>query len=67
MGENAQKLHWNENGLENGSELLEDIATVAASFDPVVPVTALDVDRYIGRWYQVIQLRLVPPFPVLPR
>eukprot|EP00904_Undaria_pinnatifida_P005937 jgi/Undpi1/2473/HiC_scaffold_13.g05852.m1 len=52
MGENAQKLHWNENGLENGSELLEDIATVAASFDPVVPVTALDVDRYIGRWYQ---------------
>lgn len=63
MGENAKKLRWNENGLEDGSELLEDIATVAASLDPVVPVTALDVNRYTGRWYQVIYLRLVAPLP----
>lgn len=73
MGENVHKLDWGgedeevalayENVLEYSSELMEEGATVTESFEPVVPVTTLDVDRYTGRWYQVIHLRLAAPLP----
>lgn len=73
MGENGHKLDWGgedeeiasgyESGLEYASDLTEEGARVAAPFEPVVPVTALDVDRYTGRWYQVIHLRLAALLP----
>lgn len=71
MGESGHKLDWGGedeeitfgygSGLEYASDLKEEGARVAASFEPVVPVTTLDVDRYTGRWYQVIHLRLAAP------
>lgn len=53
MGENDHKLDWGgeDEEVDSGYDM-EDGAETAASFEPVVPVTALDVDRYTGRWYQ---------------
>lgn len=64
MGENDHKLDWGgeDEEVDSGYDM-EDGAETAASFEPVVPVTALDVDRYTGRWYQVTHMRLAAPLP----
>lgn len=42
-----------DEGVDGIASEMEQFVDDWTSWKPVVPVTALDINRYTGRWYQV--------------